>query len=148
MKKEGFDCSEIITNTLFLGSAKASKDFDSLKEKKITHIVNISGKQFFPNDFIYFRSHFEDSNDSNLLENFDEIFSFLDDSIKSGGKILIHCQGGVSRSPSVVIGFLIHKYSMNYQEAFDLVKIKRKGIKIKVEFMKQLQEYEKKKLKI
>jgi protein-tyrosine phosphatase len=146
MKKEGFDCTEIITNTLFLGSAKASKDFDSLKEKKITHIVNISGKQFFPNDFIYIRSHFEDSNNSNILETFDEIFTFMDEAIKSGGRILVHCQGGVSRSPSVVIGFLIHKYSMKYQEAFDLIKNKRKGIKIKEEFMKQLQEYEKKNL--
>eukprot|EP01080_Neovahlkampfia_damariscottae_P000994 gene994-9900_t len=143
MKKEGFDCTEILQDSIYLGSSKASKNINGLKDVKITHIVNIAGKQHFPNEFEYIRTHFEDSDESNILEKFDEIFKFIDEAIKKNGRVFIHCLGGVSRSPSIVIGYLIYKKNMNFIEAHEFVKNKRKGIKLKKEFIKQLEYFEK-----
>ena len=124
MKKEGFDCTEVLDKFLYLGNAKASKNYSCLKEIGITHIVNISGKQHFLSEFKYLRTYFEDSNESNLLENLEIIFKFIDECFNENGKVFIHCMGGVSRSPAVVVGYLIHKNKISFEKAFDIVKKK------------------------
>jgi hypothetical protein len=42
--------------------------------------------------------------------------------------VLVHCQSGVNRAPSVVIGVLIKVRGMSYIEAFDFVRSKRRHI--------------------
>jgi hypothetical protein len=88
------DIDEIIKDFLYLGSSKGSKELDCLNYHKITHIVNISGKQYFPNDFIYFRKHFKDKDDVNIIDQLDDIFNFIDEAkLNQKNRLFVHCQG-------------------------------------------------------
>jgi len=63
-----------------------------------------------------------------LLEILPECFDFINEELAKGNKVLIHCNGGVSRSASVVIGYLMVTQGMLYDEAFAFVKSKRSVI--------------------
>lgn len=56
------------------------------------------------------------------------------------GRVLVHCNAGVSRAASVCIGYLITKRSMRFEEAFDLVKASRPCIQPNQGFLKQLKQ--------
>lgn len=47
----------------------------------------------------------------------------------NGDSILIHCRMGISRSASVAIGLIMKIMNINYDKAFDIVKMKRPIIK-------------------
>jgi len=56
--------------------------------------------------------------------------------------VLIHCQGGVSRSPTVVISYLMHLNKLSLTEAYQYVKEKRPCIAPNLNFMGQLLQME------
>lgn len=59
---------------------------------------------------------------------------------KRNGRILIHCNAGVSRSASVCIAYLMVQSKMNFDAAFALVKSKRECIRPNDGFLKQLKQ--------
>ncbi|XP_015121968.1 dual specificity protein phosphatase 19 [Diachasma alloeum] len=59
--------------------------------------------------------------------------------------ILVHCNAGVSRSPTVVIAYLMREVNLSFQEAFDKVKRARPCVRPNEGFVKQLKELETKK---
>lgn len=123
------DISRILDN-LFLGSAKASRSQDLLISNGITHILNIAGRQHFPGQFIYKRVHFEDVEEFDDMDKLRDIFSWLDEVISdTKSKIFVHCMGGMSRSASVVIGFLVWTKKYKLDEAVDFVKNRRPQIR-------------------
>ncbi len=124
------DISEILTN-LYLGSAKASRSLDLLTSNGITHIVNIAGRQHFPGQFIYKRVHFEDVKEFDEVEKLREIFSWLDTVLLSDTKfkVLVQCMGGISRSASVAIGYLVWSKKFKLDEAVAFVRNRRPQIR-------------------
>lgn len=123
------DISEILGN-LFLGSAKASRSSDLLTSNGITHIVNIAGRQHFPGQFIYKRVHFEDVEDFDEVEKLRDIFSWLDEvTSDTKCKVFVQCMGGISRSASVVIGYLVWSKKFKLDEANAFVKSRRPQIR-------------------
>ncbi len=68
-------------------------------------------------------------------------YDFIDRSIQGNGNILIHCMAGISRSASLTIYYLMKKYSVSYDEAYNYVKNKRKIIDPNSCFKLQLQSY-------
>ena len=56
--------------------------------------------------------------------------------------IFIHCQGGVSRSSSIVISYLMKTKQMKLRDAIDYVANRRHVICPNSGFLKQLQQYE------
>jgi len=139
---KGVDVSEIIPNFLYLGSSSVSKDFASLDALGITHIFNLAGNAHFPDRFEYVQFHFKDS----YVDLFPEVLELLAkiDELEMAGKakVLVHCLGGVSRSPSVVIGYLMQRDKVTFSEAYERVKSKRKGIRPNKSFEAQLIAFE------
>ncbi len=62
---------------------------------------------------------------------------------EDGYNILVHCARGKSRSASMVIGYLIWKEKISFEEAYYRVKKKRPIIAINHGFEKQLKAFEK-----
>lgn len=58
------------------------------------------------------------------------------------GKILIHCNAGVSRSTAVCIAYLMKTEKMRFVEAYDYVKSKRECIRPNDGFLRQLKEFD------
>ena len=117
-----------------------------LKEKGITHILSCipNRPNLFEKDGIkYLSVGMSDTKFFNLLACLKETNKFIDDCIKSDGRILVHCQMGQSRSAATVVGYLMKSRRMTYDDAFEFVKSKRRFIgNSKLRFFNQLKKYE------
>ena len=117
-----------------------------LKEKGITHILSCvpDRPNLFEKDGIkYLSVGMSDTEFFDLLACLKETNKFIDDCIKSGGRILVHCQMGQSRSAATVVGYLMKSRHMTYDDAFEFVKSKRRFIgNSKLRFFNQLKKYE------
>lgn len=72
----------------------------------------------------------------------EEIFEQIDLARSEDKKVLIHCVKGASRSATVMIAYLMHKYRVTYDEAFNFVKSKRTQIEAKPSLTDGLKAYQ------
>lgn len=63
---------------------------------------------------------------------------FIDEAIRGGGRVLVHCARGQSRSASVVIAYLMATCRWSLDEAFAAVVAQRRSVKPNAGFMRQL----------
>lgn len=70
------------------------------------------------------------------------VFFFLDCTRRAGGKILVHCEAGISRSPTICMAYLMKMRKFRLEEAFDYIKQRRSLISPNFGFMGQLLQYE------
>lgn len=128
----------ILPSFLYLGSQDAVDD-QNVDKHKITHILSIGIKVPPVADVRTSFIECLDLPDAQLTgEVLDESNRFLEEVAKSGGRVLVHCNAGVSRSAAVVIGYLIVHKRMSYAEAIDLVRLKRPCCRPNDGFVKQL----------
>ena len=85
----------------------------------------------------------EDSPHSQLGDYFDQCADKINQTKNKGGRTLVHCIAGVSRSASICIAYLMKHSRMSLREAYNHVKVRRMFIRPNVGFFKQLIEYEK-----
>ena len=130
---------------LYIGSMACASNLEELTSKKITHILccGIGLKLFFPQKFKYYRIDLIDNESTNIRKYFDETNEFINDAIKEGGNILVHCYAGISRSTSIIIAYLMKYKKMNFNKSFELIKEKRGKIQPNSGFILQLKAYEK-----
>jgi len=102
------DISQIDDN-IFIGNISTATNIELLKEKGITHVIDILSHKFepYPNEFEYLHIHAYDSVDWDLTYCFPISNQFIRDAIKRGGKIYVHCMCGVSRSVSAVLAYMM-----------------------------------------
>mmetsp|Transcript_71419 Transcript_71419/g.83085 ORF Transcript_71419/g.83085 Transcript_71419/m.83085 type:complete len:194 (-) Transcript_71419:141-722(-) len=137
--KDRPEMDEIVEN-IFVGTEVASADGDFLKEKKVTHVLNLLPTPFTRHpDITYLNIQVEDRPDFEIISLFEEAIEFL----KTAKVTLIHCVAGQSRSPSFLIAYLIKEKGMSFEEAYALVKSKRIRARPNDGFLEQLQKYEK-----
>ncbi|KAF9992849.1 hypothetical protein BGZ79_002563 [Entomortierella chlamydospora] len=77
----------------------------------------------------------------NLQSEFPVAFAFIEETKSKGGKVLVHCQLGVSRSASLVIAYVMKSLHMNLTEAYDFVKNRSNVISPNMSLMYQLSEF-------
>ena len=145
---KSFEYSELIENFLYLGSSQTSKNLDGLRSLNITHIVNLAGKCHYPSEFTYGVFHIDDGSseiESKCEKKWPLIIHFIDQvhQEKSSNRILIHCRGGMSRTPFIAILYLMHSMNMTLVDAYNLVKKSRPQIHMHKEFCKILLGHDK-----
>lgn len=84
-----------------------------------------------------------DSSEQMLSKFFDEAHLFIDEARRRKCNILVHCQAGISRSPTIAIAYLMRVNSLPLQDAYNLVKQCRPQTDPNLSFMGQLMIYEK-----
>jgi len=60
-----------------------------------------------------------------LYKHFEDATNFIDEALKNGGKVYVHCQHGISRSATLIIAYLMMKRGMSAKEAVRAVRRKR-----------------------
>ena len=85
-----------------------------------------------------------DSPLSRIDVHFDRVADTIQATRSAGGKVLVHCESGVSRSATLCIAFLMKHEKMTLIEAHKLVRSKRRIIRPNPGFWKQLTAYEQK----
>lgn len=142
--------SIIIPNILYLSSLSEAinpKICGNNGYLKPTHIINISNKEnsnVFENIGVkYLTIRIDDSESSNISQYFEETFNFIDDCIrKTEGKLLCHCQMGISRASTICIYYLMRAKNMTLHDAYHYLKFRRPEIFPNRSFMIQLMEAE------
>lgn len=134
-----------IIDGLYVGSESNAKNLDELYSEQIRCIVNVTSHVplYHSGQFRYCQLPADDTQKQSILEYFDQAYTFIDQAIKNNEKVLVHCVAGISRSPAIVIGFLMRYAKMNMNDAYDFVKRKRSIVSPNLNFMGQLLEYEK-----
>jgi protein-tyrosine phosphatase len=119
-------------------------DFQLLKSNGITHIVNagVGITNVFPKNFVYLNVDLLDLPDSDIRSHFDTVFGFMHGAIENRGRVLVHCNAGVSRSSTLVIAYIMKYHCKSFEDAHTLVKAARSSIRPNDGFLKQLKAYD------
>ena len=113
---------------LFVSSDLIARDFKKLKENGITHVINCAAnvcRNYFPDDFNYLHFFLKDSKSESIECVFYRCIDFINNAKKSGGKVLVHCMQGVSRSVTVCLAYIIFTQRRPFEQVFEDAKIKR-----------------------
>uniref|UniRef100_A0A182PTD3 tRNA pseudouridine synthase n=1 Tax=Anopheles epiroticus TaxID=199890 RepID=A0A182PTD3_9DIPT len=78
--------------------------------------------------------------ETNLAQVLAKTNAFIDECQARGGRVLVHCNAGVSRSTSVVLGYLMERCDQSFMQAFATVKSKRPCVQPNAGFIKQLKQ--------
>ncbi|KAJ2084763.1 tyrosine protein phosphatase yvh1 [Coemansia sp. S142-1] len=132
-----------IVDGLYVGSAMAESDKAKLKEAGITHILSVARHYppSHPNDFIYMSVEIDDLPEENIIQFFPETNSFTSSVLESGGRMLVHCMAGQSRSATVAAAYLMQRDTLTAEVAIANIKDKRPQIYPNSGFLDQLQLY-------
>ncbi|PPQ99189.1 hypothetical protein CVT26_014112 [Gymnopilus dilepis] len=155
------ECQEILPG-LLLGPFVASKSLETLLSLGVTHMYARSAtrpsafdpvcirdakeafsvKPRFPERFTYMTLDVEDNEEQNLIRLFPAAKNFIDTAIQHGGRVLVHCNGGISLSPAFVVMFVMQHYQLSWEDALHLVQNRRYCISPNGGFLTQIKEYE------
>jgi dual specificity MAP kinase phosphatase len=149
-------------NSQYLGSLKHANNALMLKELGITHVVSMGESALTPprpptfSIASSFGSNAKASDNSLWLEerlgniavldmrdvaddgidsirpHMDEALAFIEEARWQGGKVLVHCRVGVSRSASIVIAYLMKHIELDLASAYLLTRSRRLNILIQV----------------
>ena len=138
--------SEIIPNFLYISSYNATKNKALLEKNKITHIINCAAdfcENVFEseNKYTYLSFYLKDHVLENIECLFYECIKFIDNVKEKGGRVLVHCIQGISRSVTLVMAYLIYKNKLTYDKAFNIVQNKREISSPNFGFSIQLQNF-------
>jgi len=92
----------------------------------------------FPQNFTYLELDVQDNEDQNLIRVYPQARDFILGALAAGGRVLVHCNGGISLSPAFVIMFVMEQYQMTSEQAIQLVQNKRYCISPNGGFMSQI----------
>ena len=134
-----------LTGQLFLAACRAVTS-KCLLDLGITNIVNATLElptvAYQKQDTIQIAV--EDRVSAKLNIYFDLIADKIQQVHSGGGKILIYCRAGQSRSATLCIAYFMKYHDMTYEQAFQYVKYRRPIIHPNLGFISQLREYERK----
>ncbi|TKS85853.1 Dual specificity protein phosphatase 19 [Collichthys lucidus] len=124
-------------------SQDAAHDIDTLQRYKVSHVLNVAYgvTNLFPDQFVYKTLQILDLPDTDITSYLGECSCFIDDAQEQDGAVLVHCNAGVSRSSSIVIGYLMLKEGLSFDDAYSQVKLARPSIRPNPGFYQQLQSY-------
>jgi len=124
---------------LLLGDATVAANITKLKQLKVTHVVNVAQEDMFSTiyrpgeknpyedyDIKYFGIPADDDPSFDLSPFFESTANFIEDGIKSGGVVFVHCLFGISRSTTIVVSFLMQKRKLLVTDALKAVRLVRR----------------------
>ncbi|XP_066500409.1 dual specificity protein phosphatase 26-like [Hoplias malabaricus] len=128
---------------LYIGDMDSAENRSELRRRNFTHVLNCAhssrrGAEFYDGMGItYLGIEAHDSPAYDMSVNFDTAAAFIHSALRGGGKILVHCHVGVSRSATIVLAYMMLKQNMTLVEAINTVKEGR-GIIPNKGFLRQL----------
>eukprot|EP00042_Codosiga_hollandica_P032176 m.201570 g.201570 ORF g.201570 m.201570 type:complete len:327 (+) comp53831_c1_seq2:83-1063(+) len=131
------DC--IVDDKLYLGNLVQANNAALLQIYEITHVIDLAlnVEDTAHPGVAYLRVRIEDSPAEPIERAFDACFRFIDEGI-AHGRVFVHCMAGVSRSATIVIGYLISRHRMTVDAAHEHVKARRSCISPNAGFRKAL----------
>ncbi|KAF9076855.1 protein-tyrosine phosphatase-like protein [Rhodocollybia butyracea] len=136
----------IIEGRLYLGNIVAARSTRTLVERRITHILSVC-RDPIPAEvptsrLVHMRIPVEDIDYADILIYLPSAVQFIEDALRNGGVVLVHCAEGLSRSATVIAAYLMHSRRVNATQALQMVRQCREQIWPNPGFQEQLVLYE------
>jgi hypothetical protein len=124
-----------ILEHVYLGTIQDVNNERDLRQNNIKHVISVGEmprEKFSDITYIFFNipdlyGNFfalpeeEVIHERDMNNAIDESYHIIESAVNSGENILIHCRGAMSRSPTILIGYLMKKNNMTLDEAIRFV---------------------------
>lgn len=135
---------------ILVGDKGAARNTFYLKRLGVTHVLNTAeGKRdgtvdtsqayYKPHGIKYKGLKLLDVAQTNIAKHFNEVVEFIDEALAEGGKVLVNCQMGMSRSSTCVLAYLMLRQQMTAEMALNEVR-KHRNVRPNEGFLRQLAE--------
>jgi len=139
---------------IHVGDQSAARNTFYLKKVGVSHVLNTAEGQtsgtvdtnqkfYKPFNINYKGLKLLDVSQANISIHFTEISDFIDEGLSSGGKVLVNCQKGVSRSSAAVLAYLMLRHNMTAVDALIEVR-KQRDVRPNDGFLRQLADLDNK----
>ncbi|XP_043557724.1 dual specificity phosphatase 28 [Chiloscyllium plagiosum] len=132
-----------LSDSVLISNSRSACDSELLSREGVTFCINVSKQQPFPALRIGgMRVPVFDEPAENLHRYFDRCADAIEEAARRGGRTLVYCKNGRSRSAAVCTAYFMKYRRLSLQEAFQHVKSVRPTVEPNEGFWEQLQRYE------
>ncbi|KAF9463677.1 protein-tyrosine phosphatase-like protein [Collybia nuda] len=130
--------SEILKGQIYIGNLSAARSIEYRKKYGITHTISVCPEypSTGPN---HLAITIEDTEYDDILVHLPKACQFIQRALEEGGKVLVHCVMGISRSATVVAAFLMKTRKLSRSAAVRFIKQRRPQVHPNYGFIKQLE---------
>lgn len=149
---------------IYVGSWRDAGDAELLRKHGITFILNVAEELDPASESAMIRQHdprtiqslsipMKDNLHQDLGKGLTDAFAFIEraraarppqsrdvDDGYAGGRVLVHCRRGISRSPAIVVAYLMATQGWSFRRASHYVKHRRPCISLNLAFQEKLRE--------
>jgi len=127
---------------LFLGSLYDALDAPLLLAKGITHVVNATQAEMPQDNLRRLDVRVDDDLDADIYPHFSAVCDFVESALESGGRVLVHCEQGISRSAALLSAHVMRQRGRTALEALRSLKSKRQIVDPNPGFLQALLDWE------
>ncbi|XP_060096838.1 dual specificity phosphatase 28 [Heteronotia binoei] len=133
-----------VTDSLLISNSRSACTEKLLMQEGVTFCINVSRQQPFPScqRLQTLRVPVFDDPAEDLYRYFERCSGAIESTIQSGGKCLVYCKNGRSRSAAICTAYLMKHHRLSLKDAFETVKTARPVAEPNAGFWSQLQKYE------
>lgn len=124
--KEDCEPAEVVPG-VYLGSIGAAHNKEVLQRLNITHVLTVASgfAPKHPDDFTYCVVNVADRPEETLSRHFERALKFIARALLDGGKVLVHCFAGKSRSATICAAYVMATEGTNLEETMRRIKTAR-----------------------
>jgi len=127
---------------LLLGSLYDALDSALLQSEGVTHAVNATRARIPADGLSRLDVAIDDDPSEDIFREFGRVCNFLNGATTGGGRVLVHCEQGVSRSATLLAAFLMRSEGSSAQEAIQALKGARQIVCPNEGFLRALAEWQ------
>ncbi|XP_017575498.1 dual specificity phosphatase 28 isoform X2 [Pygocentrus nattereri] len=132
-----------VTDALLISNARSACNDQLVQQEAVTLCINVSKQQPFPSTRVStFRVPVYDDPNEDLYKYFDRCADAIHAEAGRGGRTVVYCKNGRSRSATICVAFLMKHQGLTLTEAFQVVKSARSVVEPNPGFWAQLERYE------
>jgi len=136
-----------VLDGLYISSGCAAAQLKELKARKVTHVVNAAPSielNYHPEHVQYLVVDVLDGPQEPIGAHFERVNAWVHAARTSGGCVLVHCHGGVSRAAALVLAYLMKSEGLGYEMALARLRSARPVVQPNPGFVQQLLAFEQK----
>ncbi|TFK33194.1 protein-tyrosine phosphatase-like protein [Crucibulum laeve] len=134
--------NEIVKGEIYMGNLSAALSAEQRYQLGVTHIISVCPDYSSSNDH-HLTISVDDTEYDDLLIHLPKACSFIEGALQCGGRVLVHCVMGISRSATVVAAYLMKSRNMDAATAIRYIKKRRPQVHPNYGFIKQLSTFAK-----